>query len=172
MNEDDPYRPWGDEEYTTRTVMLEPGNTEIKDYVWGMGTSVANTARTVFDNYTAADVTAASRAYRMGVMDRFTICCCQTEECRCPLHELLMTSLEEGEIRMEGRDQRAREAINIIVTSVENRLAIHREIARGMRRLLHHPAERENRLKHHLLAAYCTIKELRRLDTEMSTSNL
>ena len=73
---------------------------------------------------------------------------------------------------MEGRDQRAREAISIIVTSVENRLAIHREIARGMRRLLHHPAERENRLKHHLLAAYCTIKELRRLDTEMSTSNL
>ena len=72
---------------------------------------------------------------------------------------------------MIGSDQRARETINVIVSSVESKLAIHREIARGMRGLLNHPADKDNKIRHHLLAAYGTIKELGRLDTETSASN-
>ena len=119
-------------------------------------------------------IAAASRAYRMGVMDRFTICCWQTVGCRCPLHELLMSSLEEGEIGVGIRDSQVRGAINIIITSVQSSLAMHRKLARCMLMLQHHPAERVNRTKHHFLAAYCTIKELQAegLDIALSTSNL
>ena len=105
-------------------------------------------------------MTAASRSYCMGVMERFTICCCHTEKCRCLLHELLLDSLEEGEIRRDYGDIHIREAFNTIITSVKNRLSSHREMARGMRALLSHPARRENQGRHHFLAVYGTIRVL------------
>jgi hypothetical protein len=116
-------------------------------------------------------ITAASRSYRMGVMERFSICCCHTEECRCPLQELLLDSLEEGEIRRDYGDVRIRETFNIIITSVENKLSSHREMARGMRALLSHPARRENRGRHHFLAVYGTITELERLNKGLAKCN-
>ena len=49
------YRPWRNEEYATNTPQLGDGNAEVRDYVWGTGNSVANTARTIFDDYTETD---------------------------------------------------------------------------------------------------------------------
>ena len=49
------YRPWGNEEHTSNMAQLGAGNAGIRDYVWEKGNKIANIARMVYDDYTAAD---------------------------------------------------------------------------------------------------------------------